>query len=57
MSMEKNYLIDCDRKFVVYTDNKDVKSQLKDYDIEFIDVDPNQTENIGENKLNKFKYI
>ena len=55
--MEKNYLIDCDRKFVVYTDNKDVKSQLKDYDIEFIDVDPNQTENIGENKLNKFKYI
>lgn len=56
-SMKKNYLTDCDRQFVVYTDNPNAKNAIKDDNIVFVDVDASKTKNIGENKLNKFKYI
>ena len=55
--MKKDYLVDCDRRFIVYTDNPEAKNEIKDEDITFVDVDPAKTKNIGENKLNKFKYI
>ena len=39
--MKLNYLVDCDRQFVIYTDNREAKSWFKDSsDIVFVDVDP-----------------
>lgn len=32
-SMKENYLADCNRKFIVYTDNKSARNLMQDEDI------------------------
>ena len=41
---------------MIYTDNPEAKEELKDEDIEFVDVDIGQMD-IGESKLRKFVFI
>ena len=56
-SMKQNYLVECDRQFVIYTDNIGVRSIIKDANVHFVYVDPNTTQDINENLRSKFKYI
>lgn len=50
-------MTDCDRTFVIYTDNPEAKEVLKDEDIVFVDVDESTTTDVKENTRAKFKYI
>ena len=55
--MKKNYLTDCDRQFVIYTDNTEIRNIITDSCVQFIDVDPNTTLDVKENIRAKFRYI
>lgn len=57
-NLRRHYLVDCDRKFVIVTDNIFVKifQEIND-DVYVLYVDPKTTADIDINKRAKFKYI
>ena len=56
-SMKEKYLVDCGRKFVIYTDNAGAGDALPAEDVQFVYLDPKTTGDIDVNKRAKFKYI
>lgn len=54
--MKEKYLVDCNRKFIVYTDNKDAEVELKDEN-DLVFVQAGDMLNAGENRLKKFIFI
>lgn len=56
-SMKENYLVDCNRLFVIYTDNLEIQKKLCDEPIQFVYVDENTTLDVRENRKKKFRHI
>lgn len=56
-NLKFHYLIDCDRKFIIYTDNKNVKTYLDDELIEWHFIDEDKTKDHIKNLMYKFHYI